>query len=125
MAKFLIGVKCLFTICLLTLACHHSVDNNFKIKFQNQISKLELLKSEGISLRNTTDSVNIASQTLFLITGVEPKISRNFSYVYYEDDFRSDSIKWSNWYQQNKLKAREYFFDSVYSKVLLKYKSEQ
>jgi len=118
MKKYLAG------ICLLSFGCRPCADSNFKAKFQNQIEKLELLKFEGVSLQNSTDSIDVASQTVFLITGVKPKILRNFSYAYYEDDFKNDSIKWSNWYEQNKCNVNEAFFDSIYLKAKVTYQEE-
>lgn len=107
---------------MLFFGCKPCADSGFYLKFQNQIRKMELLKSEGISVKNSTDSVDIASQTLFLITGVKAKISRNYTFLYYHDDFKNDSLQWNNWYVQNKCKVTEAFFDSIYSQVTLNYK---
>jgi hypothetical protein len=102
-------IKFLIAFCLIGLGCRPCINRDFQLKFQNQIKKLELLKSEGVSLHNSTDSIDIASETLFLITGIKAKISRNYTFLYYADDFKNDSIKWNNWYEQNKCKVNEAF----------------
>ncbi|HEV8283908.1 MAG TPA: hypothetical protein VGQ09_06345 [Chitinophagaceae bacterium] len=117
-------IKYFITVFLLYFGCRPCVDGNFQSKFQNQIKKLELLKSEGVSLKNSTDSIDIASETLFLITGIEAKISRNYTFLYSNEDFKNDSLKWNNWYEQNKCKVSDELFDSIYSKVVLKYKNK-
>lgn len=117
-------IKFVITFSLIGMGCRPCIDRNFQLKFQKQIKKLELLKSEGVSLQNSTDSINIASETLFSITGIKAKISRNFTFLYNANDFTSDSIKWNNWYEQNKCEVNETSFDSIYSRVFLAYKAQ-
>jgi hypothetical protein len=107
---------------VLALGCRPCEDIRFKSKFQNQIRKLEMLKSYGVSAANTTDSIDIASNTLFLITGTKAKISRNYTYLYYHEDFTTDSTKWNRWYEENRCKVTEALFDSIYSIVIESYK---
>lgn len=116
-------MKSFITLLLICSACSSTIDKKFQVKFQNQIQKLEILKSNGVSPQNSADSVKIADETLFLITGIRAKIFKNYTLLYRPDDFHNDSIKWNSWYEQNKFIATEALFDSIYSKVLITYKN--
>jgi hypothetical protein len=116
-------MKTFIILFLFCSACSSEIDKKFQVKLQNQIQKLELLKSDGVSQQNGVDSIKIAAETLLLITGIRAKVFENYTLLYHPDDFHNDSIKWNNWYEQNKYTAKESLFDSIYSKVLVTYKN--
>lgn len=115
-------IKYSLIIGILFWGCNQCGDKNFEISFNQTINKLERLKSNGISQNNNVDSVTVASNVIFTLTTIRPQLSFDYTATYLEKDFKSDSIKWRAWYENNKCKMTRQIFDSVYEKAKLDYK---
>jgi len=98
------------------------IDKRFKEKFDAEINVLAILKSQGITQKNTLEKIKISNETLLQLTGHKANLSFDYTVTYSASNFESDFKVWNKWYENNKCNVKEADFDKIKNKVNLEIK---